>query len=447
MSNTGNLTRTDAAAQSRLDARTIATAIAALLFAVLLISFRPFQPTGALAAQDSAPLESGDIVNQVGFLSLSMLAIFSMVGYVEPRKLAALLSPWWLLLFGFLAISVYNGTDPASGRAAIFSMLAIVSAAAIVVLPRDADAFSEVIAFAGLSVVVLSYIGLVVVPDLAVHTAAEVESEHAGLWRGIFSHKNVAGPVMACCSFGGLYLWRRGWSRSGAVLFIGAMIFVINTGSKTTAALVPLSILLVMGPGLIGMRLLAMILVAVAFVITGLATAGFVFIEPINRLGNELFPGLDYTGRTSLWAFSGEMIAKHPWFGYGYLSFWGAPIVREQDVFFDAAWDIRGSVHGHEGYLDLAVQMGLPALMVAVMTFVVAPMRDFMRIPLYKENIYLGDFFMMIVQFTTLNAFLESFFLRRADPVWMFLVIGLLGLRIVARFPIPSRAGTGPQSP
>lgn len=447
MSNIGNPTRTDGAAPSRIDARMIATVIAAVLFTVLLISFRPFQPTGALASQDSAPLESGDIVNQVGYLSLGMLAIFGMAGYAEPRKLLALLSPWWLLLFGFLAISVYNATDAASGRAAIFSLLAIVSAAAVVVLPRDADAFSEVIAFAGLSVVVLSYIGLVVVPDLAVHTPGEVEADLAGLWRGLFSHKNVAGPVMACCSFGGLYLWRRGWNRSGVVLFLGAMIFVVNTGSKTTAALVPLSIILVMGPGLIGMRLLSMILVAIAFVVTGLVTAGFVFIEPINRLGNEFFPGLDYTGRTSLWIFSGEMIAKQPWFGYGYLSFWGAPIVRGQDVFFDAPWDIRGSVHGHEGYMDIAVQMGLPAMIVAVMTFVVVPMRDFMRTPLYKENIFLADFFMMIIQFTTLNAFLESFFLRRADPVWMCLVIGLLGLRIVSRFPIPSRVASGPQGP
>ena len=48
---------------------------------------------------------------------------------------------------------------------------------------------------------------------------------------------------------------------------------------------------------------------------------------------------------------------------------------------------------------------------------------------------------MMIVLFTALNAFLESFFFRRADPVWLFFVLGLLGLRLVARFPIRSHAG------
>ena len=62
-----------------------------------------------------------------------------------------------------------------------------------------------------------------------------------------------------------------------------------------------------------------------------------------------------------------------------------------------------------------------------------------MRIPARKENIYLGDFFMMVVLFTALNAFLESFFFHRADPVWMFLVLGLLGLRHVSLRPIPVR--------
>jgi O-antigen ligase len=59
-----------------------------------------------------------------------------------------------------------------------------------------------------------------------------------------------------------------------------------------------------------------------------------------------------------------------------------------------------------------------------------------MRIPLRKENIFLGDFFMMILLFTALNSFLESFFFRRADPVWLFFVFSVIGLRLTARFPL-----------
>ena len=68
----------------------------------------------------------------------------------------------------------------------------------------------------------------------------------------------------------------------------------------------------------------------------------------------------------------------------------------DTDQPFDRPWDIRTIVHGHNGYLDIALMMGIPALCVAVFTFLIEPLRDYMRIPQLKENIFLGDFFMMI---------------------------------------------------
>ena len=172
-----------------------------------------------------------------------------------------------------------------------------------------------------------------------------------------------------------------------------------------------------------------------------LATLGIVFIEPLKDLAHSLAPDLTYTGRVTLWEFGGEMLAKRPWLGYGYNSFWGSPWLLASDQPFDRAWDIRNYVHGHDGYLDLAITMGIPALVVAAFTFLVEPLRDYMRVPALKENVYLADYFMMVLLFTALNAFLETFFFRRADPVWLFFVFGILGLRLAARIPIRSRVG------
>ena len=243
---------------------------------------------------------------------------------------------------------------------------------------------------------------------------------------------------MACFSFAGIYLFRRGWRTSGLILFAMALLFMANTGSKTTAGLVPLSILIVVLPGLIGMRLMTPVLFLMAVVGTGLGTLGIVFIEPIKALAAIYAPDLTYTGRTALWEFAGEMLSVKPWTGYGYESFWGTPLLYLSDQPFDRDWDIRGIVHGHNGYLDIAVLMGIPALVVALWTFLIEPVRDYMRIPLTMENVWLGDFFMMIALFTALNAFLESFFFRRADPVWMFFVFSMFGLRLVARFKVRS---------
>jgi O-antigen ligase len=439
MNNTASLSGTDAGATGRFSAARIATMLAASMLTVVIMSFRPFQPSGAGTISEVAAA-GGDIVNQLGFGTLGAVAIFSMLCFADRRMLPALLSPWWLLLAGFFALSVLNAADPPSAmRAASFTLIGIATIAAVLTLPRDADSFSSVIAFTGFFIIGLSLVGLVIFPNEARHTAASLEPEHAGLWRGVFSHKNIAGPAMACFSFAGIYLFRRGWMRSGALLFSAAMLFMLNTGSKTTAGLIPLSMLIVILPGVIGMRLMTPVLFALAIAGTALATLGIVFIEPLEQLAHQLAPDLTFTGRTALWQFSGEMIAKRPWTGYGYESFWGAPVVTTSDQPFDRDWDIRGIVHGHNGYLDIAVIMGLPALAVAAITFLIQPLRDYMKIPLRKENIYLGDFFMMITLFTALNAFLESFFFRRADPVWLFFVFGVLGLRLVARFPVAAR--------
>lgn len=434
MSNTASLKRTDPAPLGAAFTREgVATAVAALLLTVVLVSFRPFQPVGA-------GVSGSDIVNQLGFGTLGAISIFSLLTMVEPRTVRSLLSPSWLVMLVFFMLSVMNAIDPASAlRTASFTLIGILTMATVLALPRDADGFSTVIIFSAAVVIGLSYIGLVVFPDAAMHTFDSPEPEQAGLWRGVFTHKNIAGPVMACFSFAGLYLFRRGRHWAGTIIFIASMIFILNTGSKTTAALVPLAILMVMLPGIAGMRLATPLLFALAITATAVGTLGIVFLPPVSHLAAIYFPDLTYTGRTTIWEFAGEMLAQRPWTGYGYDSFWGSPMLLNQDQPFDRAWDVRNIVHGHDGYLDIAVLMGIPALCVAVYTFVYAPMRDYMRIPLHKENIWLGDLFMMIVLFTSLNAFLESFFFRRADPVWMLFVLGAFGLRQVSLRPIPRK--------
>ena len=205
--------------------------IAALLFAVIIVSFRPFQPAGAELTGDG-----GDIVNQLGFSSLGAISIFSLLTFADPKVVRSLLSPSWILMLGFFMLSVINATDPSSAmRAAFFTLLGILTIATILVLPRDADSFSKVIIFTAIVVIGLSYIGLIVFPHEALHTADSQEPEHAGLWRGVFAHKNIAGPVMACFSFAGLYLFRRG-RNSGAWHLRAAMVFMCTPAPRRRPA-------------------------------------------------------------------------------------------------------------------------------------------------------------------------------------------------------------------
>jgi O-antigen ligase len=338
-------------------------------------------------------------------------------------------------MIALLAISVAYAPDPdAAMRAFLFTLFGIVTAAGIVVLPRSATAFARAILIAGTIVLALSFAGLFLFPAAAVHQASEIEAQHAGLWRGVFTHKNIAGPVMAALVFAGIYMLRRGMAWSGALLTLAAFIFVMKTGSKTSVALVPLTILMVWLPAALGMRTLGALIVVIAIAGTHALTIGTVmvpFFDDVLRSFNE---ATTFTGRIEIWKFAIDYVPTRPWTGYGFDGFWETSTTLEAERYFDQTWDPRKIVHGHNGFLDVALNFGIPALALVVWLLVLGPAFAYARTLKTRENGLMADFFFMIIAFTGMNAALESFYFQRSDPVWLTLVIAVFGLRMTNRF-------------
>lgn len=429
--------RTDSAITAELLAR-LQTVIAAIILALLLVTFKPYASTEG-AGQI---LEGGDLVNQLGFGLIGLVSIFSMLLLVSADVLKQLISPWWLLLLAFAFLSVTTSyLPPVAFRGLLFTLMAMFGVMAVVTLPTGADGFQRVLVVVSLLVLALCYVGLILYPELAKHTTFSREPEHNGLWRGLYTHKNIAGPVMAVITFFGIYVTRRGSWLIGLSIFVLGLLFVANTGSKTTAGLVPLVILLVTVPGIFGVRKLAATVVLVTISVTILATIGTELFPALKELRQTVAPNLTYTGRTEIWKFGLQNLMDRPLLGFGFESFWLSPFVQAQEVGFEATWDVRGIIHGHNGYLDIAINMGIPAFFVAVMAMIIEPVRNYARCVNARENILMADMFMMIFTFTALNACLESFFFRRADPVWLMFVLAVFGLRLTARFVVPSKAG------
>ncbi len=408
------------------------TFVAGLIMTILLVSFRPFQPGGA-----GNILEGGDILNQLGFSAVGAASLLLMLSVVDRRVLLAFLSPWWAIMMLFVLLSVQHSLNPtAAVRAILFMMMGIIGILAVLSLNTGADGFSKVLLATGTTILVLSYAGIFLLPDVARHTVFSEEPEHAGLWRGIYSHKNLAGPVMAGISFIGLYLFRRGMRIQGLLIGIAGLIFLANTGSKTSALLAPMVVLLVAGPGLFGMRGLASVGVFSTICIFAMATIGSVLFKPLHDLREAIAPGTTYTGRTELWKFAVENLSTRPFTGFGFESFWFTPMVYFGEKNIELEWDVRGAVHGHNGYLDIALTMGIPALLAAMIALIIMPLIDYAQVQRSRENVLMADLFLMIFTFSALNSFLESFFFRRADPVWLLFVMAVFGLRMVARFNI-----------
>ena len=107
-------------------------------------------------------------------------------------------------------------------------------------LPPDERAFQRVSAAAILIAVALSYVGILLWPELAVHGS---DMLHVGRWRGHFNHKNIAAPVMSVFVMFGIYLWRSKLHVSGAVIFVLALLFVLQAGrNRPTACFLFLSL-------------------------------------------------------------------------------------------------------------------------------------------------------------------------------------------------------------
>ncbi len=211
MSNIVTRTRTDArmpdatGPQARI--RRIALVIASVIFGVLLISFRPFTPAGGAETETG-----GDIINQLGFSCVGAVALASMAMFANLRKLAGIIRPGWLVMLVFLFASIFASSDPATAvRGVLLTTVGIVAIIAVLVLPQDGDGYSALLVSVASVVIVISYAGVVLLPSLGTHGADAIEPQNSFLWRGVFSHKNIAGPVMAVFAFAGLYLWRRGW--------------------------------------------------------------------------------------------------------------------------------------------------------------------------------------------------------------------------------------------
>ncbi|MDZ7823595.1 MAG: O-antigen ligase [Ahrensia sp.] len=405
-------------------------ALPIVVLCLLWITFQPF-----LGTQTAVPKSS--LVNQIGYTSVTALSLTLLFTSIDRRVTYALVNLPWLLLFSGLLASGYFAPAPTDAmRAIAFSIIVVVLAASFCALPKNADAFSKALQIGCLAVLGMSYFGVIFLPTKAMHLASDLEAQHAGFWRGIYTHKNIAGPIMATLTFAGIYLFRRGMRYSGAFIILGALLFIANAGSKTSLAVTPIVAFMVLFPALMGLRGLAALAVLLTALATHALTIGTVYSSFLNDVLRVFDPTTSFTGRLEIWEFSKPFVLERPFAGYGFGGFWENGIKLRGETAFDQTWDPRGIVHGHNGFLDIALVMGLPMMLIMVWATLISPMMNYVRVPNKQENVLLADFFLMIIAFTVMNAALESFFFRRADPVWLTLVFAIFGMRLAARFPI-----------
>jgi len=403
------------------------------------------RPFAAASLVNDTGGDGGSLINQVGFVAAGLVFAIAMMCLSSRKVLGSLLTPGFLMLGVILAYSIARAPDPESTmRGVILTVIGMFIAFSTIVLPRSEKDFQlALIAGAG-AALAMSYGGLILVPDLAIHGYDAYEPQHAGLWRGHFSHKNVAGPVMCVIAIFGFYLMRSGHRLVGLIIFLAGALFVLKTGSKTTSGFFPLSIMIVLIAGLFGRGGAAVW--AFVLVICGIATItlGSLYSPGIAHFIGELLGDETYTGRSTLWEFSLSKIPEKQWLGFGLYNFWSTDTVFLLDKPFESAWDYRFIVHGHNNYLDILLNLGFIGGSILIWLLYICPMINYTRARKLPGNRKIADMFFMIIVFAGLLSFLETFFFARADSIWLMHVFAVFGLHLAARFslgqpPLPTR--------
>jgi O-antigen ligase len=349
------------------------------------------------------------------------------------RGLATLLTPAYLLFGGWIVVTVVLSLDPSTSvKRSALTACVIAVAATLPLLAKSKGELMRWFSIAALALLAVCYLGIFLAPNLSIHLASDIqEPQLAGNWRGAFGHKNVAASVMAMLVFLGIYIVRSGAWLSGAAVVVLASLFLLNTASKSSLALILLVLALTSLTSIVRSYWLRAVMLLAPLVVLALLGIGTVMSESLAAIAKLLPLDSSFTGRTDIWEFALQSLQLRLATGYGFEAFWGTDAIR--NVPQGLEWAEYAS-HSHNGYLDTALSMGLPGLALLIVVLVIVPLRNFQAADSGGNNGPLTMAFLRIWLFGLYLSSLESFLLDRADPTWFTFLVAVFGLHYLARF-------------
>lgn len=424
----GQLLRDGLAGLNTVQAARCLVAVAALL--LVLVTLDPFPD---LRSEDVATVVGGRMA--LTYVSWGLLAAVAVlfVAATDAPSLKSLVTPLHLCLVGWLLINIaFSESRGVSIQR--FVLAASVTSLAILLplLPPTQRSFNLCLGAAALVLLVLCFLGVVLAPQYSIHTALDItEPQLAGDWRGSFGHKNVASPVMTILVYVGIYLSAVGSFVMGPAIAALAGIFLIFTGGKTSSvlclAIYALASLVYVTRSLWLKRLICF----VPLIAMNLLTVGSVLSPTLGSMTRLLPVDPTFTGRSDIWEFALAAVAEKPIIGHGYAAFWDD--VTDRQTAKGSEWAVTAA-HSHNSYLDLAITIGLPGLLLVILIFVLAPLRNFQAVQTHNRSNALGKLFLTIWLFGLYFGTTETFLLERQNPVWFMFALAVAGLHFLARF-------------
>jgi O-antigen ligase len=362
-------------------------------------------------------ISQGNIRFQVIMLGVFVIGLLAILAE-RSRVPALLIGNWFLVALIGLALfsSLWSYYPDASFRRS-FALMLTCTFSLYVVLRFTPKELLDLLAVVFMVASVGSIVFALALPAWGLQPGGE--------WRGMFGHKNDFGRMM---TFGiivfilQIMMTRppRSWL---ALLGLAVSGFGMLMSSSMTAVAMTVGLVLIL---LLLQRLRASrtplsLRLSIISIVAGVGVIVFLthFVTySLDLLGRDL----TFTGRTTIWFAALEAGGQHPILGAGYRTFW-TPLGAEW--VYARIWGIVG--HGHNGYLDLWLELGFAGFGLFLVCVVVAGKRMFSRLVSTRD--VPGLFYPLLLAFLLIASMATSaHLLEQNELIWMLFVTSLLYL-------------------
>ncbi len=340
-----------------------------VLFALLIFSIVGLQLTAGKSKDEPTGTGQGDVLRQGIYTVMFVAMVLSSRVPARPKQLLVIPAAVTLIL-GWCWLSTAWAISPGSAARRVLLTTMIIwtlcQATSILGYERSLPVLRRVL----LLTLVLNYLAVAFLPS-GIHDAATVaDPALAGNWRGVLPQKNFTGAVCVITTLCYVFDARRIplWFRAGVIIVTGFMLY--KTQSKTSVALLAASMA-------IGFAYIAYNPRFRALLLAGLAALAILVALLMQAYWDEILAPFtrqdSLTGRGEIWRML-LAFARANWvLGSGYGSFWNIGPDSPVYQYVSAKSWVAHLGNGHNGYLDLLVQIGLPGLILAIATLVVWP--------------------------------------------------------------------------
>ena len=404
-----------------------------LLVCFLLYTFvgtSPLAETGVEARADGSPLDRVALVSLAG-----MALVVILMRFRTASRLAGQMAPVWLMLAWCMSSLLWSDFSELTLRRTVSVILVATMCLGIAAGFTSFRRLHSILFGVLALVIVANLVTTILRPDFAV-TPIGV--------RGFYTQKNQAGLVAMLSVITALgWTWMQ--SRWPAVLaglaivgLSGCLLYV----SESKTSLILAGAACAAAPLLLLLRRLGGVFCALLIGLS-LPIAGCLTLI-VMGFGSPTFVSIDtdptFTGRDEIWTFVESEIARRPWTGSGYGAFWD--VGPDQDPLARAppgTWlsQVQTGIinQAHNGYLDLLVQVGIPALVLGLLTTMRATwqivLRFFSDAAAQAERVSAMTFLLIMLVFIVHNLTESSLWARGQMFANLSLLIAFMATRLV----------------